>query len=114
MLTMLVALAVAATGCALIGLTGWWTAIPPAGMLGLYLLLLREAAHADAEALHRAETRARAHAARERARLAHERARAAQAPPPAAEIIDISARTGQGADEPYDQYTDATVRAVGD
>jgi hypothetical protein len=67
--------------------------------------LLREAALADSEnSRRRAEA---AHAARQRAR---ERARA-RAQRPGAEIIDISDRLG---DQLYDQYADATVRAVGD
>jgi hypothetical protein len=124
MLTMLVALAVAATMCVLTGLTRWWTAIPPVGMLVMYLLVLREAAHTDADAIRRAEARARAHAARmarDRAGVAHERAREAQtlaretqSPQPAAEIIDISGRTAGMVDQLYDQYADAAVRAVGD
>ena len=126
MLTMLVTLAIAAVACALLGLTRWWTSVPPVGMLGLYLLLLREAAHADAEARSRAEAHARAEAyaraeaaraARERARLAHERARQAREAQPlqaTAEVIDISRRTAQVADQLYDQYADAAIRAVGD
>jgi len=120
MLTMLVALAAAAMACVVTGLTSWWTAIPPVGMLLAYVLLLREAARADAEAAWRAEAYARyaraeaARAAYERAREAHAQARAASLPRPAAEIIDISGRTAEAADQPYDQYTDATVRAVGD
>jgi hypothetical protein len=117
MLTMLVALAVAAVGCVLTHLTRWWTAVPAVGMLFVYLLLLREAARADAEFLKRAEAYARAEAERRyRAWQAQARARAARArqPEPAAEIIDISDRTPEPRDQPYDQYADATVRAVGD
>jgi len=117
MLTMLVTLAIAAMGCALVGLTRWWTAVPPVGMLGAYLMLLREAAHADADLIRRAEDHARAQAARaahERAREAHERAREAPPLQPTAEVIDISGRTAQVVDQLYDQYADATVRAVGD
>jgi hypothetical protein len=111
MLTMLVTLAIATAGATFVGLTAWWVVIPPAALLGGYLLLLREAAHADGEiARRRAEGRARAmSAARERARLA--RAAAAQ---PIAEIIDISALAIQAGDQPYDQYADAEIRAVGD
>src|SRR5258708_2112316 len=115
MLTMLVALAVAAMACVVTSLTHWWTAIPPVGVLGMYLLVLREAACADAEAGMRAEAHARAQAARvayERTREA--RARAARLAQSRAEIIDISDRTPQVSDQPYDQYADATVRAVGD
>jgi hypothetical protein len=118
MLTMLVALAVAAMGCVLTGLTAWWTAVPPVGMLFVYLLLLREAAHADAEASRRAEAYARAQAARAarryRAWEAQELPRVAREPEPAAEIIDISGRSPETEDQLYDQYSDAEVRAVGD
>jgi hypothetical protein len=111
MLTMLVTLAIAVAGSTIVGLTAWWAVIPPAGLLGVYLLLLREVARADAEiARGRAEAHARAvSAARERARLAR-----AAAPQPTAEIIDISALALQSADQPYDQYVDAEIRAVGD
>jgi hypothetical protein len=109
MLTMLVTLAIAAAGSTVVGLTAWWAVIPPAGLLGVYLLLLREAAHADIEiARRRAEARA-VSAARERARLAR-----AASPQPTAEIIDISALAIQAGDQPYDQYADAEIRAVGD
>jgi len=120
MLTTLVALAAAAMACVVTGLTGWWTGIPPVGMLLAYLLLLREAARADAEAASRAEAYARyardqaARAAYERAREAQAQARAASLAQPAAEVIDISDRTAEATDQLYDQYTDATVRAVGD
>jgi type IV secretory pathway TrbD component len=118
MLTMLVALAVAALGCVLTGLTRWWTAVPPVGMLLVYLLLLREAARADAEASRRAEAYARAEAARAarryRAWEAQELPRVAREPEPAAEVIDISGRTPEAEDQLYDQYADAEVRAVGD
>jgi hypothetical protein len=111
MLTMLVTLAIAVAGSTVVGLTAWWAVIPPAGLLGVYLLLLREVAHADAEiARRRAEAHARAvSAARERARLAR-----TPAPQPTAEIIDISALALQAGDQPYDQYADAEIRAVGD
>jgi hypothetical protein len=118
MLTMLVALAVAAVGCVMTGLTRWWTAVPPVGMLSVYLLLLREAARADAEASRRAEAYARAQAARAARRYqawqAQELTRVAREPEPAAEVIDISGRTPETEDQLYDQYSDAEVRAVGD
>jgi hypothetical protein len=120
-LTMLIAITVAVMGAALIGLVPWWTSVPPFVLLGVYLLLLREAAHADAErARSWAEAQARAaHAARaaQAAQLARERAREAQvAPPPepTAEIINISALAADARDQPYDQYADAEIRAVGD
>ncbi|TVZ04023.1 hypothetical protein EAS64_16520 [Trebonia kvetii] len=65
LLMMLTGLEIAATALALTSLAAVWVAIPPTVMLAGYLLLLREAAKADAErAQHEAE--AAAHA-RERA-----------------------------------------------
>jgi hypothetical protein len=108
LLTMLVLLAVIAGTCAGLKLTHWWVCAPPAGMLGLYLLLLREAGHADAELTRRRAARhQQVMAARQRA--ADERLEYASQP--SAQVIDISARI---ADQLYDQYADATVRAVGD
>ena len=109
LLTLLVLLAAAACACTALKLTSWWVCIPPAVMLGMYLLLLREAAIADAE-------RARWLAELEWRRADREREYQAQAPQApeeqeSAEVIDISARVG---DMLYDQYADATVRAVGD
>ena len=109
LLTMLVLLAAAAGACTVLKLTAWWVCVPPAVMLGMYLLLLREAAVADAE-------RARWLAEMEWRRADRERAYQAEAPQvpeeqPSAEVIDISARVG---DMLYDQYADAEVRAVGD
>jgi hypothetical protein len=120
MLTMIIAVTVAAMGAALIGLVPWWTSVPPFLILGMYLLLLHEASHADAERAHSwAEAHARAAAARaaHEAHLARERAREAQvAPPPqpTAEIINISALAANAGDQLYDQYADAEIRAVGD
>jgi hypothetical protein len=119
-LTMLIAITIAVMATALIGLVPWWTSVPPFVILGMYLLLLREAAHADAErARSWAEAHARAAAAEaaHAAQLARERARDAQvAPPPqpTAEIINISALAAEARDQPYDQYADAEIRAVGD
>jgi hypothetical protein len=108
MLTTLLALAIAAAVCTAARLTQWWICVPPAGMLGMYLLLLREAAVADAENEHMRQEAIRARIATvQRAREAW----AAREPEPTAEIIDISARVR---DQLYDQYADATVRAVGD
>jgi len=108
LLTLLVLLAGAAGACTALKLTSWWTCIPPAGMLFMYLLLLREAAIADAEqARRRAVVEARLWAE-------YQQEQEAMSQPdeePSAEIIDISARVG---DQLYDQYADATVRAVGD
>jgi hypothetical protein len=108
LLTILVLLGLAAGTCTVLRLSSPWVCVPPAVMLGLYVLLLRETAIADAE---RARWRAeRAAAARHRALERMERAEAA-ARQAGAEIIDISARL---TDQLYDQYADATVRAVGD
>jgi len=110
LLTLLVLITVVAATCTALKLTSWWACVPSAVMLVMYLLLLREAALADAEqARRRAEIVAHQWAAYER-----ERAREAEWQPdeePSAEIIDISARVG---DQLYDQYADAEVRAVGD
>ncbi len=120
MLMMLLALAVVALGIVVIGLAVWWVAVPPILMLGGYLLLLREASHADAE---RAQLLADAAAYREEEerrqtdreaadREAAERAAAERrVEPRTARIIDISERVR---DELYDQYADAERRAVGD
>jgi hypothetical protein len=119
LLTILVVLTAAAVGGTITGITMWWTIVPPAIMLGLYVLLLREAAQADAEnEIRRAEAQAAAEAAHAaavaRAREREREALAAQAPQPTAEIIDITARTARDRDQLYDQYADAAVRAVGD
>ena len=138
MLGMLVVLTAIAIGFASLSVAAWWIVVPPAVLLLGYLMLLREAAHAAAEARERAvalprrareaETqRAREADARRAAETQREQARrAAQAgtPPdgPApvwaahetlshAQIIDISERVG---DQLYDQYADAKLRAVGD
>ena len=109
LLTTLVMLAAVALACTVANLAPWWILVPPVGMLGGYVLLLREAAQADAEQVRwlAQEQAAQAEAARLRARRAWE----ASQPQPTAEIIDISARV---ADQLYDQYADAAVRAVGD
>jgi hypothetical protein len=108
LLTMLLLLTAVAVGCTTLKLTVWWVCIPPAALLGVYLLLLRETAVADADqARRRAAKDMRIQAAREREHaVAMEREEQ-----PSAQIIDISARV---ADQLYDQYADATVRAVGD
>ncbi len=104
LLTMLVTLSVVAAACTYLKLTSWWACVPPTGMLGMYLLLLREAALADAEqARWRAAEEQRVEAARQVARVERQER--------TAEIIDISDRLG---DQLYDQYADATMRAVGD
>ena len=128
MLWMLITLTAAGTGLAYLRLAAWWIVIPPVALLGGYLLVLREAARADAEARERSAVQAR-HAQEAEAR------RKAEAEPEAApgrttgtsvptglvrdsaetdqhaEIIDISERVG---DQLFDQYAEAKLRAVGD
>ena len=112
LLTVLVVLTAAAGACGGIKVAPFWVCIPPATVLCIYVLMLREASRADTEKAQRyaaAEAReARLQAAARR--RAHEAA-LAEAAQPSAEIIDISGRVG---DQLYDQYADATVRAVGD
>ena len=99
-----------------LGLLPWWIMAPPAVVLVLYVLLLREIALADAEL---ARKRAVWEAAEGRAYARHMRAKAeaerraaeAAAADSGAQIIDISGRVS---DQLYDQYADAAVRAVGD
>jgi hypothetical protein len=110
LLTILVLLAIAAASCTVLRLTSPWVCIPPAVMLGMYVLLLRETALADAERAHHDAERAAA-AARQRALAQSRAAWAARTPQPTAQIIDISGRLQ---DQLYDQYEDATDRAVGD
>jgi hypothetical protein len=83
LLGMLILLEIAAIALAVVGLAAMWVIIPPTIMLAGYLLLLREAGHADVERAQR-EAEAAAHA-RERARAmaARARARAAQRTTPA-------------------------------
>jgi hypothetical protein len=128
MLWMLITLTAAGTGLAYLRLAAWWIVIPPVALLGGDLLVLREAARADAEARERSAVQAR-HAQEAEAR------RKAEAEPEAApgrttgtsvptglvrdsaetdqhaEIIDISERVG---DQLFDQYAEAKLRAVGD
>ena len=83
LLGMLILLEIAAIALAVVGLAAMWVIIPPTIMLVGYLLLLREAAHADAERAQR-EAEAAAHARdRARAKAARARARAAQRSTPA-------------------------------
>jgi hypothetical protein len=133
-------LAVLVAGAAVIAaarLAAWWVVVPPSAMLAGYLGLLREASRADAER-DRAEHAAAEHAAAVRAHSARLEARRAadvqaaseqatgtsewaagtSGQPPAvprpaatAEVLDISADVDE---EPYDQYADAELRAVGD
>lgn len=107
LLTMLVLVAAAMGAATAVGLIPWWTCCAPAGVLVCYFLLLRAAARADVEYARRTAAR---HAREARIQAAASR-KAAVASAPGAQIIDISRRV---ADQLYDQYADATVRAVGD
>ena len=135
MLGTLVALTAIAFVIALAQVAALWVVIPPAVMLGAFVLLLREASRSDAE-----QARRRSHAEQMRRRRAEPESGRPAAPvtgetferlvskPVApdvaeqaepvvevvaysAEIIDISDRVS---DQFYDQYTDAANRAVGD
>jgi hypothetical protein len=83
LLGMLIILEIAAGALAGLKLAALWVLIPPSIMLIGYVLLLREASHADAERVQREEEAARARvSAQERAReRAAERAAAAPAAP---------------------------------
>jgi hypothetical protein len=117
MLWLLVVLTVAGIGLTYLKLASWWIMVPPVVLLGGYLLLLREAAQADAEARERRELADAAAPATEAAPAAPaaEAASAARGAThetgPRAEIIDLSEHVG---DQLYDQYADAKLRAVGD
>jgi hypothetical protein len=85
LLGMLILLEIAAIALAVVGLAALWVIIPPTIMLAGYLLLLREAGHADAERAQR-DAEAAAHARereRARAKTARARTRAAQRSTPA-------------------------------
>jgi hypothetical protein len=141
LLGMLVILEIAAIALAMVKLAALWVLIPPTIMLIGYLLLLREASHADAERAQREEDAARAQAraqarARERAARRGAAAPPAAAPPPPArryedpgpgrdfapglagkyttsnaEVIAVN----EQADEEFrDEYTANKLRAVGD
>ena len=78
LLGMLLVLEAAAIALAMLGLAALWVVIPPTVMLAGYLLVLREAAHADVErAAHDQEAARAQELARARDRA---RARAAQRP----------------------------------
>jgi hypothetical protein len=101
-----------------IGVVAWWIMVPPAMLLVLYALLLREIAMADSElarkraAWEAADQRAYERYMRAQARVDAERqAYEAATAGSGAQIIDISGRVS---DQLYDQYADAAVRAVGD
>jgi hypothetical protein len=123
LLIMLLALSVASGLLAGTRMAAWWVIVPPSVMLLGYLLLLREAAKADAER--------REMARYQMTREATERRSAPVAP--VAQVTPVTvgrAAAGPGAyvapaakiiaflpppeEQLYDQYTDAKLRAVGD
>jgi hypothetical protein len=123
-LELLVVLVIAGIALTVAKLASWWIMVPPVVLLGGYLLLLREAAHADAETRQRREAAlaALADAQAGPATMAEPAPAPAPAAAPAAEaahhetgpraaVIDLSERAG---DQLYDQYADAKLRAVGD
>ena len=122
MLWMLVALTAVGIGLVVAHLSAWWIVIPPLVLLAGYMLLLREAAQADAEARERREAErdvadriAPARPAEPAPATVTATGPASVATPyetgPRADVIDLSERVG---DQLYDQYADAKRRAVGD
>jgi hypothetical protein len=140
MLVMISGLTAGAVAIAVAHLAAWWVVVPPGFMLGGFLVILREAAHTDAERARRlgaevvpgravgrpVSVEGVGRAAADEAAVAAAggvgaaaagvgaagvAADGGAAPSWTAEIIDISARLG---DQLYDQYADAAVRAVGD
>jgi hypothetical protein len=123
MLTAVVLITAAGAATALLGVAPGWVIIPPVLMLAGSLVLLRDAAHSDAERAHRLAAQAHSSAEADGETDDAEREAAAAAAPASAEapggefgeataqVIDISARL---ADQLYDQYADAAERAVGD
>jgi hypothetical protein len=124
---MLVGLSVASGVLAGTRMAAWWVIVPPSVMLLGYLLLLREAAKADAErremARYRMERAAQVRARRQSA--AGPASSAAPAAPaasvasvasvaPEAKVFTIPAPPERAEEEIYDQYADAKLRAVGD
>jgi hypothetical protein len=137
MLWMMLGLTVAGGALAGTGLAAWWVIAPPAVMLAGYLLLLREAAKADAEVGQRdreAYEARQATRARGRARHSrHSRARAqatevapavsvgyAAAPVPAdyddapGRDFTLGHQYEADDDDAYEEYPENRLRAVGD
>ncbi|NKZ01710.1 divisome protein SepX/GlpR [Nocardiopsis alborubida] len=88
------------------GLGPWWVAAPPVLLFAGHLVLLREAAKADAER-REAVLRARRREVQRARRDEAERRREAERE---AEVIALKERRSQV----YDQYADARLRAAGD
>jgi hypothetical protein len=111
LLMMLLALTVASGVLAETRMAAWWVIVPPSVMLLGYLLLLREAAKADAE---RQSVRVGAVAHVAPVAAARVASAAPVAPVAPAKIIAFLPPQ-EAAQEPiYDQYADAKLRAVGD
>jgi hypothetical protein len=89
-----------------LGLGPWWVTAPPVLLFAGHLVLLREAAKADAER-READLRARRREAQRARRAEAERRREAERE---AEVIALRERRNQV----YDQYADARLRAAGD
>ncbi|HUZ51239.1 MAG TPA: hypothetical protein VMU94_01750 [Streptosporangiaceae bacterium] len=114
MLTILAGMTAVTVGFTFLGLVQWWICVPPAGMLVLYVLLLREIAMVEAEQARKRAAWEAGEARRRASEAQAEAEREAYEASPAdagAQIIDISGRVS---DQLYDQYADAAVRAVGD
>ncbi|PDP89303.1 hypothetical protein CQJ94_02605 [Glycomyces fuscus] len=88
------------------GLGPWWVTVPPVLLFAGHLVLLREAAKADAER-READLRARRREVLRARRAEAERRREAERE---AEVIALRERRNQV----YDQYADARLRAAGD
>lgn len=104
--TVLTLLNVATIVAVAFGLGPWWVIAPPVLLLAGHMVLLREAAKADAE-LREAQARARRRALARARRAEAEEAREAERE---AEVIAFIERRSQV----YDQYADARLRAAGD
>jgi hypothetical protein len=126
LLGLLMILVIGSGALAFTKLAAWWVIVPPSTMLLGYLALLRAAAKADVGLREMAPTGVTRTAAARRATASPATASpvtaspatavpaAPPAPPPDAEVIDISATIGPAGEEFYDQYADAKLRAVGD
>jgi hypothetical protein len=112
---MLLVLVTGSGALAFTRLAAWWVVVPPVIMLLGYTTLLREAAKADAERRELARPRVVGAAPRPAAASpAAPPMSAGPAPTPEAQVIDISTSVTPEDEEPYDQYADAKLRAVGD
>jgi hypothetical protein len=112
LLMLLLVLTAGSFGLAFTRLAAGWVMLPPTAMLLGYLGVLRAAAKVDAERREQARSR---RAGATAAPLAPAAPRVPVRPPaPDAEVIHISASLGEPDEQPYDQYADAKLRAVGD